>query len=143
MDRDSLLKLRCVQMEERRRRLQSELGVKDDQGIIVIQDVKGLAVTAKKCVELFKIYNAIAGDNYPELIRKVYVVNAPWVFARVFAVVKAFVDPNTIAKVEVSKGIPKKVFANVFNMEQLPQEYGGESSEFVRATSFYKEAPEL
>ena len=123
--------------------MQAEVGVTDDQGVIVIQDVKGLAVSAKKCLNVFKIYNSIAGDNYPELIRKVYVVNAPWMFARVFSVVKAFVDPNTIAKVEVHKGIPKKQFANIFELGQLPEEYGGLSSEYVHATSFYDDAPEL
>lgn len=130
-------------LEEKRRLVQQEIGASDDQGIIVIQDVKGLAVTAKKCLDIFKIYNQIAGDNYPELVRKVYVVNAPWIFARVFGVVKAFVDPNTIAKVEVHRGIPKKQFSHIFNLEQLPQEYGGLSTEFVRATSFYEEVPEL
>jgi len=42
---------------------------------------------------------AIASDNYPELLKKYYVVNAPWVFTGIFAVLKVFLAQKTIDKV--------------------------------------------
>ena len=44
---------------------------------------------------------AIASDNYPELLKKYYVVNAPWVFTGIFSVLKVFLAQKTIDKIIV------------------------------------------
>jgi len=40
-------------------------------------------------------------DNYPEILYKMYIVNAPWIFRAVWGAIKGFLDANTIAKIHI------------------------------------------
>jgi len=64
--------------------------------------------------------------NYPEILRKLYVVNAPWIFATAFAFVKPVMSPRTLAKIEVygsdkNKWLP--MLLNSMPREVIPTEY--------------------
>ena len=45
--------------------------------------------------------SAIDQNNYPEMLGKTCIINAPAVFKFVFAAVKPMFDPRTLAKMEV------------------------------------------
>lgn len=78
------------------------------QGINV-WDMKGLTLSAftAKVREISGATSKIAQDNYPESLAAAYVVNAPTVFSVIWAVVRQFLDPKTVAKVHIMGGGPK------------------------------------
>ncbi|KAF5374366.1 hypothetical protein D9758_004529 [Tetrapyrgos nigripes] len=43
----------------------------------------------------------IGQDRYPECMGKFYIVNAPWVFSTVWSVIKKWLDPVTLEKIEI------------------------------------------
>ena len=45
---------------------------------------------------IFLIYNRVLAQHHPEFLAKAFIVNAPWIFERIYHVVKQLVDPNTI-----------------------------------------------
>ena len=91
-----------------------------------ILDLKGVGVTSVPSVYGYlKQTSAISQNYYPERLGKMYLINAPWGFASVFSVVKGFLDPVTVAKInvlgsgyhsELDKQVPK---------ENLPEILGG------------------
>tara|TARA_B100000780_G_C20908155_1_gene361533 strand:+ start:326 stop:508 length:183 start_codon:yes stop_codon:yes gene_type:complete len=44
--------------------------------------------------------------HFPEIVDHVVLFNAPRIFASIFPLVKAFMDPITAAKTEVHAGVP-------------------------------------
>lgn len=70
--------------------------------------------------------SAISQNHYPERLGKLYIINAPWGFSGAFAVVKRFLDPVTVAKINIlGSGYQKELLAQI-PKENLPSEYGGD-----------------
>ncbi|KAL4884665.1 CRAL-TRIO domain-containing protein [Aspergillus karnatakaensis] len=92
-----------------------------------IFDLKGVGLmSASSVYGYLSRASAVSQDYYPERLGKLYLINAPWGFSTVFSVVKGFLDPVTVNKInvlgsgyasELQKQIPK---------ENLPKEFGGE-----------------
>jgi hypothetical protein len=55
---------------------------------------------------MIKISIRISQDYYPEMLHKMYIVNAPWIFRTVWKVAKGWVDEKTASKIQMSKKIP-------------------------------------
>lgn len=69
--------------------------------------------------------SAVSQNYYPERLGKMYVINAPWGFSSVFAVVKRFLDPVTVNKIHVyGSGYQNDLLAQV-PAENLPKSLGG------------------
>lgn len=54
--------------------------------------------------DLIKKGTKIMQDNYPENLGKMMVVNSPWAFTGVWAIVKNFVDEKTREKINIVGG---------------------------------------
>ena len=67
----------------------------------------------------------IGQNYYPESLGKMYVVNAPWVFATVWSVVRGWLDPVTAAKVTIVNGNGRKELLEQIDEDSLPSELGG------------------
>jgi len=70
--------------------------------------------------------SAISQNHYPERLGKLYIINAPWGFSSIFAVVKRFLDPVTVAKIHVLGGGYQKELLSQVPKENLPSEFGGD-----------------
>jgi hypothetical protein len=57
---------------------------------------------------MIKISIRISQDYYPEMLHKMYIINAPWVFRTIWGMAKGWVDEKTASKIEMSKKIPTK-----------------------------------
>lgn len=68
---------------------------------------------------------AIASDNYPELLKKYYVVNAPWVFTGIFSVLKVFLAQKTIDKVVVLGSSYLSTVNELVPQSAIPEFLGG------------------
>mmetsp|Transcript_12646 Transcript_12646/g.14501 ORF Transcript_12646/g.14501 Transcript_12646/m.14501 type:complete len:271 (+) Transcript_12646:163-975(+) len=99
-------------------------------GYISIADVKGLGLGALTRTGIVTALSNTAADNYPELVGKVYLINTPWIFPKIFALIKPLIDKDTLSKFEIYSSTPKDRFRELFDTKLLPQEYGGDS-EFV------------
>ena len=92
-----------------------------------IMDCKGVSIlSAKSVYNYLQGASSILQNYYPERLGKLYIINAPWGFSSVFAVVKRFLDPVTVAKIMVlGGGYESELLAQV-PKENLPKYFGGE-----------------
>lgn len=91
-----------------------------------IMDFKGVGLMkANQVYGYVQRASAISQDYYPERLGKLYLINTPWGFSSVFAVIKRFLDPVTVAKIHVlGSGYQKELLGQV-PAENLPTEFGG------------------
>ena len=77
--------------------------------VINVWDMKGLTLSSftAKVREISAETSKIAQDNYPESLAAAYVINAPSIFSVIWAVVRQFLDPKTVAKVHILGSGPK------------------------------------
>jgi hypothetical protein len=66
-------------------------------------------------------------DNYPEMMRRMYLVNTPGLFTTLFAMLKPFIDPVTLSKIEVLGSDFSDSFQRLMNMDQVSPCLGGTS----------------
>ncbi|RXG56814.1 SEC14-like protein 2 [Armadillidium vulgare] len=73
-------------------------------------------------LELVQTYEA----NYPEILKYAFVINAPKIFSAAFALIKPFMNENTIRKVKIfgTRGW-QEVILNEISPDQLPVHWGG------------------
>ncbi|KAB8343108.1 hypothetical protein FH972_022701 [Carpinus fangiana] len=91
-----------------------------------IMDLKGVGLaTASSVYGYLQQVSGISQNYYPERLGKLYVINAPWGFSSVFAIVKRFLDPVTVQKIHIlGSSYQKELLAQV-PKENLPVEFGG------------------
>lgn len=91
-----------------------------------IMDMKGVGLgKAGQVYGYVQKASAISQNYYPERMGKLYIINAPWGFSSVFAVVKRFLDPVTVAKIHILGGNYQKDLLAQIPAENLPSEFGG------------------
>lgn len=80
----------------------------------------------EKSREFVKIATSIGQDNYPEIMGKTFIINAPFVFKGAWAIVKGFLDEKTRKKITIlGSSYQKELFEHV-DPENVPKELGGE-----------------
>jgi Tfp pilus assembly major pilin PilA len=56
---------------------------------------------SKKVIGFVKIAAKIGQNYYPEVLAKMYIVNAPMMFSGVWSIVKNFIDKKTADKINI------------------------------------------
>ncbi|TFK28614.1 hypothetical protein FA15DRAFT_665061 [Coprinopsis marcescibilis] len=69
--------------------------------------------------------SGIGQNRYPETMGKFYIINAPWAFTAVWAVIKGWLDPVTVAKIQILGSGYKDELLKQIPAESLPKEFGG------------------
>ncbi|KAJ7281482.1 CRAL-TRIO domain-containing protein [Mycena rebaudengoi] len=68
----------------------------------------------------------IGQDRYPECMGRFYIINAPFTFSVVWAVIRPWLDEVTVSKVSIlGSGYRPTLLAQI-DRESLPREFGGE-----------------
>jgi len=95
--------------------------------IIVIEDLgnMGWQHLHKAGLELFHSESDIDKDHYPETLRKVFICNTPAAFNAIWKIVKPWLDPNTLAKIEILGYDYRDRLLEFISKENLPEEFGG------------------
>ena len=98
------------------------------QKIQVIRDVNGIGLNALQGTnkEAFSKATAMMGDNYPEILMKVHVINAPWIFGGIWNIAQVFLAPKTVAKVKVIGNDYLEKISNDITVSSVPRFLGGE-----------------
>eukprot|EP00903_Cladosiphon_okamuranus_P011122 g10498.t1 len=68
---------------------------------------------------------AVSQDNYPEMMEKCYIINAPWVFYALWKGLTPLVSANTAKKVQVLKYDFLTNLCETISLERLPLSAGG------------------
>jgi len=100
--------------------------------VLEIMDFEGIdyaQMTSKKYLELMMESQKVFNDNYPEMIKKAFVVNAPKVFAVIFNVMKPLIPKETLDKIEIfgsDKSQWKAAIAEAgLPLDIIPPHWGG------------------
>jgi len=72
---------------------------------------------AKKLMEI--------SSHAPERIHQIFVVKPNWLYYTLFALIKPFMHPDTVAKIKLCSSDPSKELLQLFEPDQLLKEYGG------------------
>ena len=98
------------------------------QKIQVIRDVNGIGLNVLQGTnkEAFSRATAMMGDNYPEILVKVHVINAPWIFGGIWNIAQVFLAPKTVAKVRVIGNDYLEKMSSDIETSSVPRFLGGE-----------------
>ncbi|XP_020590274.1 phosphatidylinositol/phosphatidylcholine transfer protein SFH9-like isoform X2 [Phalaenopsis equestris] len=95
-----------------------------------ILDVEGLSwMYVGKLINLVQDIviriNKIDSNNYPEILNKMFIVNAGHGFRLLWNALKGFIDPRTSAKIEVLGNAYQQTLCELIDISQLPNFLGG------------------
>lgn len=91
-----------------------------------ILDLGGVAISNFYRVKDYVMETASIGQNrYPETMGKFYIINAPWAFTAIWAVIKPWLDPVTVAKIQILGYGYKDELLKQIAPQNLPKEFGG------------------
>ena len=95
-------------------------------GYNVFADLKGSSMWGiLRRIKFVKMLNDVGAKNYPELLNKIIIINAPRFVNDLLKAARAFVDPDTMRKFESYRGNAPYI-REKYEVEFLPIEYNGE-----------------
>jgi hypothetical protein len=96
-------------------------------GVVYVYDLVSLTLShlTRSNYNLFEKYNVYDANNYPETVRRVYLINSPSVFTVGWKVAKKFLDPVTIKKILILGSDYQAELSKVIPPECIPKSLGG------------------
>ncbi|KAI7793634.1 SEC14-like protein 2 [Triplophysa rosa] len=106
---------------------QSEKLGKYIEAITIIYDCEGLGMKHlwKPAVELYGEVLTLFEENYPESLKRLFLIKAPKLFPIAYNLVKHFLREETRQKIIILGANWKEVLRNYIDADQLPVIYGG------------------
>eukprot|EP00887_Chlorella_sp_A99_P005326 scaffold1.g5326.t1 len=102
---------------------------------LLLVDAKGVGISTitGEVRKIMGMIMQIDQDQYPELMWKCLIVNAPTTFRVIWGMVKYLLDARTQAKIEVLPADFQPELLKYIAHEQLPTQYGGTCAESLMA----------
>eukprot|EP00042_Codosiga_hollandica_P012941 m.29452 g.29452 ORF g.29452 m.29452 type:complete len:256 (-) comp40552_c0_seq2:137-904(-) len=103
----------------------ARLGRNVDRQFIIL-DLAGLSMVPNSTgMDVFKECTRIDSNHYPETLEHLFIINAPWIFKPLWAIIKPWLDPVTRAKFHVLGSDFQSALLEHIDPAQLPPAYGG------------------
>lgn len=120
-------KIRHTEILRRECKLQSQKLGKCIESITLIYDCEGLGLKHmwKPAVETYGEVLTMFEDNYPEGLKRVFLIKAPAIFPMAYNLIKHFLCEETRHKIVILGSNWKDVLRKNIDPEQLPVVYGG------------------
>jgi len=85
-------------------------------------------IVSKQVYDFIKIIVQIGQDYYPEILSRIYIVNAPLLFSGIWAIVKPWIDERTKAKITTLGAQFESQLLEQVSEVNLPDFLGGKCS---------------
>ncbi|XP_065119525.1 SEC14-like protein 2 [Paramisgurnus dabryanus] len=97
------------------------------EGITIIYDCEGLGMKHlwKPAVEMYGEVLTMFEENYPESLKRLFIIKAPKLFPIAYNLIKHFLREETRQKIIILGANWKEVLRNYIDADQLPVAYGG------------------
>ncbi|KAI1900938.1 hypothetical protein AGOR_G00054980 [Albula goreensis] len=120
-------KVRDCEMLQKECDLQTAKLGKQVESITMIYDCEGLGLKHlyKPAIETYGEVLTMFEENYPEGLKRLFVIKAPKLFPVAYNLVKHFLSENTRSKIIVLGANWEEVLKKYIEPEQLPAIYGG------------------
>uniref|UniRef100_A0A3Q3WTA7 Uncharacterized protein n=1 Tax=Mola mola TaxID=94237 RepID=A0A3Q3WTA7_MOLML len=120
-------KIRHTEMLQQECRRQSEKLGKNIEAITLIYDCEGLGLKHiwKPAIETYGEILTMFEDNYPEGLKRVFLIKAPKMFPMAYNLIKHFLCEETRGKLIVLGSNWQEVLRTHIDPKQLPGVYGG------------------
>nr|XP_043881531.1 SEC14-like protein 2 [Solea senegalensis] len=120
-------KIRDCEMLQKDCDRQSERLGRNVESITMIYDVEGLGLKHlwKPAIETYGEILQMFEDNYPEGLKRLFVIKAPKLFPVAYNLVKHFLSEITRQKIHILGDNWKEVLLKYIDAEELPMIYGG------------------
>lgn len=94
---------------------------------IIVMDLSNLSYSLDTtALGAFRRTLAIDEAFYPERLKALIMINVPWYFTAMWAIIKPWVDPVTAEKFQlVRSGSYREKLKEYFDDDNIPEEYGG------------------
>ncbi|XP_054612362.1 SEC14-like protein 2 isoform X2 [Dunckerocampus dactyliophorus] len=120
-------KIRNIEMLQRECRHQSNKLGRNVESVTLIYDCEGLGLKHlwKPAIETYGEILTMFEENYPEGLKRVFLIKAPRLFPMAYNLIKHFLCEETRRKLIVLGGNWQEVLRKHVDAEQLPVAYGG------------------
>ncbi|CAD5125019.1 DgyrCDS13257 [Dimorphilus gyrociliatus] len=108
----------------------AELSVKSDKpidGITVILDCSGIGLSFlwMPGIELLSHLGKLSQDNYPEIVKKTFIINAPTFFTVLWGIFRKFITDEMAQKISVLGKNYREQLLQYIDVNELPKFLGG------------------
>jgi len=113
--------------EKMRRKREKATG--QSAGSVFVIDMTGTSWShmTSASMEEFKEGSAVNKLNYPECLRKSYIINAPGFFTSLWKMVSSWMDPATIEKTSILGSHYLEGLLECMNIDDIPSSLGGKA----------------
>ncbi|XP_033845769.1 SEC14-like protein 2 isoform X1 [Periophthalmus magnuspinnatus] len=120
-------KIQHTEMLRRECKRQSQKLGKHIESITLIYDCEGLGLKHmwKPAIETYGEVLTMFEDNYPEGLKRLFIIKAPAIFPMAYNLIKHFLCEETRCKIVILGSNWKEVLRKNIDPEQLPVVYGG------------------
>eukprot|EP01038_Epipyxis_sp_PR26KG_P018224 gene18224-25636_t len=128
-----LMHLRTMEMMELRLKYQSEKYGKQIDKIVTVHDCTGLVFSLDfDIIKYLRVMLYIDQNYFPERMKIDIVINAPWFFPGIFALISPFMDEVTKKKFKIvtAENSLATLLENI-SPDNIPVEYGGTNSDYT------------
>eukprot|EP00040_Diaphanoeca_grandis_P029450 m.172525 g.172525 ORF g.172525 m.172525 type:complete len:336 (+) comp31689_c2_seq3:296-1303(+) len=96
---------------------------------ICIMDLAHISLSPSSAgLQNFKDLVHIDSNFFPETLQHIFMINSPWLFSPLWAVVRPWIDPVTVKKFHILSSNYKEELLKYIDADQIPVEYGGTSA---------------